>query len=86
MLFAVFGLGAPEIILILLVFLLLFGAKRLPELARGLGKSITEFKKASSRAEDEIREAINTEAPPPSAKSPQAQAEGQPKSFPRGEN
>jgi sec-independent protein translocase protein TatA len=59
-----FGLGAPELILIFLVILLLFGAKRLPELARGLGKSISEFKKASSNAEDEIRQAINTEAPP----------------------
>ena len=38
-------LGAPEIIIILAVFLLLFGAKKLPELARSLGKSSTEFKK-----------------------------------------
>lgn len=58
-----FGLGTMEIVLIVIVILLLFGAKRLPELARGLGKSITEFKKASSNAEEEIRQAINTEAP-----------------------
>jgi sec-independent protein translocase protein TatA len=38
-------LGAPEILIILAVFLLLFGAKKLPELARSLGKSSTEFKK-----------------------------------------
>jgi sec-independent protein translocase protein TatA len=39
------SLGAPEILIILAVFLLLFGAKKLPELARSLGKSSTEFKK-----------------------------------------
>lgn len=38
-----FGLGTPELILILLVFLLLFGGKKLPELSRGLGKAIKEF-------------------------------------------
>ena len=40
------SLGAPEIIIIVFVILLLFGAKKLPELARGLGKGIKEFKKA----------------------------------------
>lgn len=39
------GLGAPELIIILLVVVLLFGAKKLPELARSVGKSISEFKK-----------------------------------------
>lgn len=37
--------GLPEIILVLLVILLLFGARRLPDLARSLGKSLSEFKK-----------------------------------------
>ncbi|HNQ12244.1 MAG TPA: twin-arginine translocase TatA/TatE family subunit [Bacteroidia bacterium] len=41
------NLGAPEIILIVLVLLLFFGGKKLPELARGLGKGIKEFKDAS---------------------------------------
>ena len=41
-----FNLGTGELILIFLVILLLFGAKRLPELARGLGKGINEFKDA----------------------------------------
>jgi sec-independent protein translocase protein TatA len=40
-----FGLGTPEIIGILLLLLLLFGAKRLPELARGLGQGIGEFRR-----------------------------------------
>ena len=48
-------------ILILIVILLLFGAKRLPELARGLGKSIREFKKATSEVEENIREAMKEE-------------------------
>jgi sec-independent protein translocase protein TatA len=42
------GLGGGEIFLILLVVLLIFGGKKIPELARGLGKGIREFKDASS--------------------------------------
>ena len=45
-------LGGWEILLLLAVVLLLFGAKRLPELAKGLGKSIKEFKKASDGTEE----------------------------------
>jgi len=48
------GVGAPEIFLILVVVLLLFGSKRLPELARGIGKSIREFKKAADDVKREI--------------------------------
>jgi sec-independent protein translocase protein TatA len=42
------GLGMPEILLILGILLLLFGSTRLPQLARGMGKSISEFKKGIS--------------------------------------
>jgi len=53
-----FGLGGGELVLIFAIVILLFGAKKLPDLAKGLGKSIKEFKKASSEAdEDDIREA-----------------------------
>lgn len=55
------NLRAPEIILIFLVVLLLFGAKRLPELFRSFGKSIREFKKATSDIEDDIRSAMDEE-------------------------
>lgn len=55
------NLRAPEIILIFLVVLLLFGAKRLPELFRSFGKSIREFKKATSEIEDDIRNAMDEE-------------------------
>ena len=50
-----------EWVVIFLAILLLFGAKRLPELAKGLGKSIREFKKATSEVEDNIREAMKEE-------------------------
>lgn len=49
-----FALGPWEIALILFVVLLLFGGKKLPELARGLGKGIREFKDASKEVEKEI--------------------------------
>jgi sec-independent protein translocase protein TatA len=42
-----FGLGGGELVLILIALLLLFGGKKIPELARGLGKGIKEFKDAS---------------------------------------
>lgn len=49
------NLGATEIILIVLVILLLFGAKKIPELAKGLGKGMTEFKKGLKDVEDGIK-------------------------------
>jgi len=48
-----FGLGYQELMIILVIVLLLFGAQKLPELARGLGKSVSEFKKA--QAEDDSK-------------------------------
>ncbi len=52
--YAFFNLGTGEILLILLVVLLLFGAKRLPELARGLGKGINEFRDAVDDSKKQI--------------------------------
>jgi len=49
------SLGGAEIGLIFLIMLLLFGAKKLPQLARGIGKSMGEFKKAREEFEDEIK-------------------------------
>ena len=51
------NLGAGEIILILLVVLILFGAKKIPELAKGLGKGMSEFKKGLMDVESEIKDA-----------------------------
>lgn len=50
-----FALGMPEIILIALVVLLIFGGKKIPELMRGVGKGVTEFKKGIKDVEDSIK-------------------------------
>ncbi len=50
---AAFGLGGSELLVILAIVLLLFGGTKLPEFAKGLGKSIKEFKKASQNDDDE---------------------------------
>jgi sec-independent protein translocase protein TatA len=46
-----FGLGMQELVVILVIVMLLFGANKLPELARGLGKSVSEFKKGQTEEE-----------------------------------
>ncbi len=56
-------LGWPEIIGILVVVLVLFGAKKLPELARGLGQGIKEFKKATREVQDDLQRALDEEPP-----------------------
>jgi sec-independent protein translocase protein TatA len=56
------GLGAPEIILIALIVLLLFGGKKIPELMRGMGKGVKNFKEGMNTMEDEIN------SPPPAKK------------------
>ena len=47
------NIGAPEILLIVFVILLLFGSKKLPELARSLGKSLNEFKRGQTESDPE---------------------------------
>ena len=53
------GIGTFEILIILFIILLLFGAKKLPELAKGLGKGIKEFKKASNDIKEEVSHFAN---------------------------
>ena len=53
------SLGPWEIIIIFVVILLIFGGKKLPELARGLGEGIQEFKKASHDIKDEVDKSIS---------------------------
>lgn len=58
------GLGVTELVVILVILLLLFGSTRLPQLAKGMGKSIREFKKGVSEGEDdkELNEAPRRES------------------------
>lgn len=60
-----FGLGAQELLLIFLVLILLFGAKKIPEIARGLGKSVAEFKKGARDLDEEIRREDTEKRQPP---------------------
>ena len=57
-----FSLGGTEILIILLVILLLFGAKRIPELAKGLGKGIREFKDASKGVQRDLEQSANSDS------------------------
>ena len=66
------GIGGPELMMIMFIVLLLFGADRLPELARGIGKSVREFKKAASGVENEVRRAMEEEPTPLPKKFPAA--------------
>lgn len=74
-------LGWPEIVAILAVVLLLFGAKKLPELAKGLGGGIKEFKKASREVQDELERA-GEEPPVPPRKPEVPVSPTQPQSGP----
>ncbi len=58
------NLGGPDLIIILLIVLVLFGAKKLPELAKGMGQAVKEFQKAKDDFSDELRNAGNTPAKP----------------------
>ena len=71
-----FGIGVPELILILVVGLIVFGPGKLPEMGRSLGKGIREFRKASNA----LTAAINAPEPPPAppATTPVAQPAAQP--------
>lgn len=72
-------LGGWEVVLIFAVVLILFGAKKLPELARGLGSGIKEFKKATREVTDEIQNATDdSPAPAPVRRLPTQSASTEP--------
>src|SRR2546430_2475749 len=52
------SVGGPEMMLVFVIVLILFGGKKLPEFARGLGKSVREFKKAAAGVEEEFKRAL----------------------------
>ncbi|HYE32690.1 MAG TPA: twin-arginine translocase TatA/TatE family subunit [Methylomirabilota bacterium] len=70
--FFALGLGWPEIIGILVIVLVLFGAKKLPELARGLGQGIKEFKKATKDVQEDLHRAIDEDDHRPTPTLPRA--------------
>ena len=59
-----FGMGPWELLIVFLVILLLFGAKRLPDIAQGLGKGIREFKRAMKDTTDELKGSLDDTTPP----------------------
>ena len=69
--------GSPsQWLIFLLVVLVVFGARRLPEIARNLGRSLGEFRKARREFEEELMKAEKTQTPPPPEKSEDKGAEG----------
>ncbi|MGA2854012.1 MAG: twin-arginine translocase TatA/TatE family subunit [Verrucomicrobiota bacterium] len=66
------SLGGTEVVLILAVILILFGAKKIPELAKGMGQGIKEFKKATREVTDEIQNAQTETPAKPASPAPPA--------------
>jgi sec-independent protein translocase protein TatA len=64
------NLGGGEILLILLFILIFFGAKKIPELAQGLGKGIREFRKAAHDIQEDVEKEIKQVDKPTDQKSP----------------
>ncbi len=75
-----FGIGATELIIIMVVALLVFGPKRLPELARSLGRGMAEFRRASS----DLRQTLQDAEPPPDTLKPAEPGEATEASEPAG--
>jgi sec-independent protein translocase protein TatA len=73
-------IGGWELVLILAAFLIFFGAKRLPELAKGMGQCIKEFKKATREVTDELSTAMDDSSPP--KRLPTSSVQTQPESQP----
>lgn len=84
-------LGGPELFLILVVALIVFGPRKLPEIGKSLGRMMNEFKKASNEFRqtledeveaDKIRESVRLEAPAPAPPAPAVPAERAPEPVP----
>ena len=81
-----FGIGMPELLLILAVALIVLGPKKLPELARALGKGMAEFRRATDELKDEFRQmehGLDDPAPAATAKAePLTEAPSEPAHAP----
>lgn len=71
------NLGGGEIVVVLLIVLLFFGSKKIPELARGLGRGIREFKDATSGVQREIEESMRDVPKKKEIKKPEPPSESQ---------
>lgn len=69
-------IGAPEIIFIAIIVLLLFGGKKIPELMKGLGKGVRSFKEGMNNVEEEIKKPVEDQQP---TSQEQAPTENEPK-------
>ena len=69
------GMGLPELSIILVIVVLLFGAKKIPDLAKGVGKGIKEFKGAMKEDAEEPKEIAKTEEPKVEAKTEETKSE-----------
>lgn len=67
-----FGIGMPELIVILVIILIIFGAGKLPEIGAGLGRGIKNFKKASKEIENEVETTAKLSQEEDSTKAPKA--------------
>ena len=79
------SLGVPELIIIFVVALIVFGPKKLPELGKSLGKGLAEFRRASNELKSTIEEEVRAiEAEPPARRSsePEPEPESKPESTP----
>ncbi len=83
--FGLFNLGGGEIILILALILILFGARKLPELAKGLGQGIKEFKKATREVTDEVSRSMEESSSPPQRQLPNNSGTSAPAPAPQTE-
>lgn len=70
------NLGGGEIVVVLLIVLLFFGSKKIPELARGLGKGMREFRDATSGVQREIEDSMRDTPKPKQNPKPEGRAQG----------
>ena len=82
----IFGVGLPEVTVILILALLIFGPKKLPELGKQLGKTLKSLKKASNEFQNEIDQVMNEEDKEESPKSIESNQTNQEKLDPENKN